>query len=150
MYGLGSTWTDQQWLAQVVVFGALPRRARARLDPHGRVRRRGLLDRGRRLALTRRRARAIWVVFLPVLVAAPWAWSIRAQMLALALYTSMLWLLATQGPAADEPRVRLALPLLVVWANVHGGVALGVLLVMLLGAYELVRSRGGPGSGASG
>jgi hypothetical protein len=28
-----------------------------------------------------------------------------------------------------------------VWANVHGSVALGALLVILLGAYELIRSR---------
>ena len=42
-------------------------------------------------------ARAFWVMFLPVLVAAPWAWSIRAQMLALPLYTALLWLLATQA-----------------------------------------------------
>ncbi len=46
-------------------------------------------------------ARAIWVMFLPVLVAAPWAWSIRAQMLALPLYTGLLWLLATEARQAD-------------------------------------------------
>ena len=86
-------------------------------------------------------ARAIWVMFLPVLVAAPWAWSIRAQMLALPLYTGLLWLLASEARRPTR-RVWLAFPLLVVWANVHGSVALGALLVMLLGAYELVRSRG--------
>ena len=86
-------------------------------------------------------ARAFWVMFLPVLVAAPWAWSIRAQMLALPLYTGLLWLLAAQARRPTR-RVWLALPLLVVWANMHGSVALGALLVMLLGAYELVRSRG--------
>ena len=32
--------------------------------------------------------------------------------------------------------------MLVIWANMHGSAALGALLVMLLGAYELVRSRG--------
>jgi hypothetical protein len=32
--------------------------------------------------------------------------------------------------------------LLVVWANVHGSVALGALLVMLLAALQLIRSRG--------
>ncbi|MGH3078610.1 MAG: hypothetical protein ACRDPZ_10540, partial [Gaiellaceae bacterium] len=57
------------------------------------------------------------------------------------LYTSMLWLLATQARRPTN-RVWLALPLLVVWANVHGSVALGALLVMLLGGYELVRNRG--------
>ncbi len=81
-------------------------------------------------------------MFLPVLVAAPWAWSIRAQMLALPLYTGLLWLLASQARAPSN-RIWLAFPLLVVWANVHGSVALGALLVMLLGAYELFRSRAG-------
>ena len=88
--------------------------------------------------------RAIWVLFLPVLMAAPWAWSIRAQMLALPLYTGLLWLLATEARRPTR-RVWLAFALLVVWANVHGSVALGALLVMLLGVYELVRSRGRSG-----
>src|SRR5262249_38920938 len=70
-----------------------------------------------------------------------WAWSIRAQMLALPLYTALLWLLATQA-RAPSMRIWLALPILVVWANIHGSVALGALLVVLLGAYQLVRSRG--------
>src|SRR5687768_11537030 len=86
-------------------------------------------------------ARAIWVMFLPVLVAAPWAWSIRAQMLALPLYTGLLWLLASEARNPTR-RIWLALPLLVVWANVHGSVALGALLLMLLGVYELIRNRG--------
>jgi hypothetical protein len=80
-------------------------------------------------------------MFLPVLMAAPWAWSIRAQMLALPLYTGLLWLLATHARSPSR-RVWLALPLLVVWAQIHGSVALGALLVMLLCAYELIRSRG--------
>jgi hypothetical protein len=41
--------------------------------------------------------------------------------------------------------VWLAFALLVVWANVHGSVALGALLVMMLGVFELVRSRGRSG-----
>jgi hypothetical protein len=88
--------------------------------------------------------RAIWVLLLPVLVAAPWAWSIRAQMLALPLYTGLLWLLAAEARRPTR-RVWIAFGLLVVWANVHGSVSLGALLVMLLGVYELVRSRGRSG-----
>ncbi|MGH3079118.1 MAG: hypothetical protein ACRDPZ_13180, partial [Gaiellaceae bacterium] len=142
VYGLGSTWTDQQWLAQILVFGAHS------LGGHALV---SILTAASVVAAFSIAAaasrslgagpRAIWVMFLPVLVAAPWAWSVRAQMLALALYTSMLWLLATQARRPTN-RVWLALPLLVVWANVHGSVALGALLVMLFGGYELVRSRG--------
>ena len=85
--------------------------------------------------------RAIWLLFLPVLISAAIGWTIRAQMLALPLYTGLLWLLATEARSPTR-RVWLAFPLLVIWANVHGSVVLGALLVMLLGAYELIRSRG--------
>jgi hypothetical protein len=41
--------------------------------------------------------------------------------------------------------VWLAFPLLVIWANVHGSVSLGALLLVLLGVFELVKRRGRPG-----
>ena len=62
-------------------------------------------------------------------------------MLTLPLYTGLLWLLATEARHPTR-RVWLALPVLVLWGNMHGSAALGALLVMLLGAYELVCSRG--------
>ena len=142
VYGLGSTWTDQQWLAQLAVYGAHS------LGGHALV---SILTAASvvvafSIAAAASRtlgagARAIWVMFLPVLLAAPWAWSVRAQMLALSLFTGLLWLLATQARRPTN-HVWIALALLVVWANVHGSAALGAMLVMLLGAYELVRSRG--------
>ena len=142
VYGLGATWTDQQWLAQVFMYGVYSLGGFALLSIATCVSVVGAFS----IAAAAARslgagARAFWVMFLPVLVAAPWAWSIRAQMLALPLYTGLLWLLATQARRPTR-RVWLAFPLLVVWANVHGSVALGALLVMLLGGYELVRSRG--------
>ena len=143
VYGLGATWTDQQWLAQVFMYAVYSLGGFALLSIATCVSVVGAFS----IAAAAARslgagARAFWVMFLPVLVAAPWGWSIRAQMLALPLYTSLLWLLATQARHPSR-RVWLAFPLLVVWANVHGSVALGALLVMLLGGYELVRSRGG-------
>ena len=142
VYGLGATWTDQQWLAQVFMYGVYSLGGFALLSIATCVFVVGAFS----IAAAAARslgagARAFWVVFLPVLVAAPWGWSIRAQMLALPLYTSLLWLLASQARQPTR-RVWLVLPLLVVWANVHGSVALGALLVVLLGGYELVRSRG--------
>jgi hypothetical protein len=53
----------------------------------------------------------------------------------------LLWLLATQARSPSR-RVWLALPLLVVWGNVHGSAALGALLVVLLGVIVLASSRG--------
>ncbi len=142
VYGLGATWTDQQWLAQVFMYGVYSLGGFALLSLATCL----FVVSAFSIAAAAARqlgagARAIWVMFLPVLVAAPWAWSIRAQMLALPLYTALLWLLASQARTPTR-RIWLAIPLLVVWANVHGSVALGALLVMLLGAYELIRSRG--------
>ena len=143
VYGFGNTWTDQQWLAQVVIYGVFDLGGHALLSIVTAT----LVVTAFSIAAAAARSlgagpRAIWVLFLPVLMAAPWAWSIRAQMLALPLYTGMLWLLASEARRPTR-RVWLAVALLVVWANVHGSVALGALLVMLLGVYELVRSRGG-------
>ena len=80
-------------------------------------------------------------MFLPVLVAAPWALvDPRADARAPALHRPAL-AARVRGAQADDDVIWLALPLLVVWANVHGSVALGALLVMLL-----ARVRAGPQS----
>jgi len=142
VYGLGATWTDQQWLAQIFMYGIHSLGGFALLSIAACL---FVVSAFSIAAVAARQlgagARAIGGMFLPVLVAAPWAWSIRAQMLALPLYTGLLWLLASEVRRPTR-RIWLALPLLVVWANVHGSVALGALLVMLLGAYELVARRG--------
>ena len=98
VYGLGATWTDQQWLAQVFMYGVHSLGGFALLSIAAAT----FVVTAFGLATAAARSlgagpRAIWVMFLPVLVAAPWAWSIRAQMLALPLYTGLLWLLATQA-----------------------------------------------------
>jgi hypothetical protein len=142
VYGLGTTWTDQQWGAQVFMYGiySLGGSHCSRSQParSWSVRSRSHAAASRSLGAG---ARAIWLLFLPVLISAALGWSIRAQMLTLPLYTGLLWLLATQARRPTN-RVWIALPILVVWANMHGSSALGAMLVMLLGLYELVRSRG--------
>ncbi len=145
VYGSGNTWTDQQWLAQLVIYGVFSLGGHALLS----IVTAALVVTAFSIAAAAARSlgagpRAIWVLFLPVLMAAPWGWSIRAQMLALPLFTGLLWLLASEARRPTR-RVWLAFALLVVWANVHGSVALGALLVMLLGVLELVRSRGRSG-----
>ena len=142
VYGLGSTWTDQQWFAQVFMYGLHAFGGFALLSLVACAFVVGAFT----LAAAASRslgagARAIWLLFLPVLISAALGWSIRAQMLTLPLYTGLLWLLATQARRPSR-YVWLAFPILVVWANMHGSAALGVLLVMLLGAYELLKSRG--------
>jgi hypothetical protein len=142
VYGLGATWTDQQWLAQVFMYGAHSLGGFALLSIVACA----FVVSAFGLAAAASRSlgagpRAIWLLFLPVLISAALGWSIRAQMLTLPLYTGLLWLLATQARRPTR-LVWIALPMLVVWANMHGSAALGALLVMLLGAYELVRTRG--------
>ena len=142
LYGLGSTWTDQQWGAQVFMYGVYSLGGFALLSIMACVFVVGAFT----LAAAASRAlgagpRAIWLLFLPVLISAALGWSIRAQMLTLPLYTGLLWLLATQARRPTN-LVWISLPMLVVWGNLHGSAALGAMLVMLLGAYELVRTRG--------
>jgi hypothetical protein len=142
VYGLGSTWTDQQWLAQVFMYGVQDFGGFALLSIVACAFVVGAFV----LAAAASRslgagARAIWLLFLPVLISAALGWSIRAQMLTLPLFTGLLWLLATQARRPSR-HVWLAFPILLLWGNMHGSAALGVLLVMLLGAYELLRTRG--------
>jgi hypothetical protein len=85
--------------------------------------------------------RAIVLVFFPVLLAAPWAWTIRAQVFVLPLYTGLVWLLASEARRPSR-RAFLAIPILVVWANLHGSAALGASLTVLLAVTDLVASRG--------
>ncbi|MFO7573113.1 MAG: hypothetical protein R6W48_11035 [Gaiellaceae bacterium] len=143
VYGDGSTWTAQQWLAHLFFYGTHALGGHALLAVAAGVVVVGAFS----IAAAGARSlgagpRAIWVLLLPVLMAAPWAWSIRAQMLALPLYAALVWLLASQARAPSH-RIWVAAPLLLVWAQVHGSVVLGALLVMLLGTVELVRSGGG-------
>ena len=140
--GAGRTWTDQQWGAQLLAYGAY------RIDGHAAL---ALVTAAFVLAAfvlaavgARRLGagpRAIVLVFFPVILAAPWAWTIRAQVFVLPLFTALVWLLASEARSPSR-KVYLAIPLLVVWANLHGSVALGALLTMLLAAIELVASRG--------
>ena len=142
MYGHGRVWTDQQWGAQFALYGLYVLGGHPLLGVADAV----VVVTAFGLAMFGARAlgggpRAIWALWLPVLLAAPWAWTIRAQLLSLPLYTGLLWLLAAEARRPTR-RVYLAFPILVVWANVHGSVALGAMLTMLLGAIELVVRRG--------
>jgi hypothetical protein len=142
IYGMGQTWTDQQWGAQLFIYGVYSLGGFALLSIMACVFVVGAFS----LAAAASRSlgagpRAIWLLFLPVLVTAALGWSIRAQMLTLPLYAGLLWLLAAQARRPTN-LVWISLPMLVVWGNLHGSAALGALLVVLLGAYELVRARG--------
>lgn len=140
--GEGRTWTDQQWAAQLLAFGthALGGAPLLAVAACLSVTAAFVLAAAGARSLGAD-ARAIAILLFPVLLAAPWAWTIRAQVFALPLFTGLLWLLAAEARRPSS-RVYFALPLLVVWANVHGSAALGAALVITLAVVELVSSRG--------
>ena len=130
---LGVQWVDQQWLAQslfyglhvlggiklVLLFHAIALVGTAALG----------LQAARSLGASRR---SVWLGAAICLPLAPWALQMRSQTLAVPLFVALLWLLASDS-RKPSGRVLLALPLLVLWANLHGTVVLGVALVCLRG-----------------
>lgn len=144
----GRRWIDQQWLAQWVLHGAW------RL---GGLRGLGLLHAmtvlgayALALAGARRRGAAPGTTaMIGALGAIPYllvAGNIRPQGFALVLWAAVLWLTASHDRQRTG-RVLWTLPLLVLWANLHGSVVLGVGLVVLVGLLELVAlARGCAGS----
>ncbi len=143
--GFGREWTNQQWGAHVLAYATHGLGGHALL---ALVTAAFVVSAFAIAAVGARRLgagpRAVFLVFFPVILAAPWAWAVRAQMFALPLFTGLVWLLASEARSPSR-RVYLAFPILVVWGNLHGSAALAALLTMLLGAIELVASRGRSG-----
>jgi hypothetical protein len=140
--GAGRTWTDQQWLAQVAFYAA-----------HELAGLRAVILLGITLVLlalalvtaTARTSgassRATFLIGFLAVLAGPWGWTLRAQTTALPLYAGTLWLLVDASRRGVRRRTMLVLPILILWANLHGSVVLGALLVVLLGLVEMVRAR---------
>ena len=140
--GDGATWTDQQWLAQVIVYAAheLAGLRAVVLLAVALV----LVALGLALGTARTNgasARSTFLLGALATVAGPWGWTIRAQTLALPLFAATVWLLTDASRRGARPRTLLVLPLLVLWANVHGSVVLGALLAIAFGATEIARTR---------
>ena len=135
----GARWVDQQWLAQVVFYelahlGGI----QAAVVLHVL-----LLAGAFAIAVAAARWRGaspatLLGVGLACVFLAPWAWQLRAQSFAYPLFAATLWLVSADSRAPSR-RVLLVLPLLAVWANLHGSVVLGAGMVALRGltiAYE--------------
>ena len=141
--GAGATWTDQQWLAQVVFYGAhalAGMRAVVVLDILLVLLALALAAGAARSAGAS--SRSTFLIGLLAVLAGPWGWTIRAQSTALPFFAGLLWLLVDGYRRGPRRTTLAALPLLVVWANLHGSVVLGAALTMLLAVAALVRSRG--------
>src|SRR4051794_28437069 len=136
----GRTWVDQQWLAQFVLY-ELERLGGLQLVllVHAALATLGL---GLAAMLARRlggSARSVTWVALPGLVAVwPGAAIMRPQSFAYPLFVGVLWLLLDDLHRQSR-RVYFVLPLLVLWANLHGSVIVGSALVS---GYALVELTG--------
>jgi hypothetical protein len=135
----GEPWIDQQWLAQLTYYGlAALGGLKAVLLGH-------LLVLGATFVGILRAARAqgasaaaAALTAVPTLFIAPWALQLRPQTLALPLFVALLALLLADARRPSR-QVFLVLPLLVLWANVHGTVLLGAAIVALYAATRLLQ-----------
>lgn len=154
VWSQGEQWVDQQWAAQVLSYGV-----------HAAIGIKGLLlvnaglivasyalalGVARAVGASGRSAALVGVAAIPALVPHT---AVRAQTLAYPLFVALLGLLIFDARRGSSRRVLLALPILVVWANVHGSVLLGAALVTLFAGVEAVlrlRGRGRTGWGLVG
>jgi hypothetical protein len=130
----GEAWVDQQWLAQLGFYGlyllgglALVVVAHAALTGGAYL---AAIAAGRRLGGSPR-------AVLFTLPACFWllifgSWQARTQSFAYLPFVALLYLLVADA-RRPSPRVYLVLPLLALWANLHGSVVLGAALVLLRG-----------------
>ncbi len=137
----GRPWTDQQWGAQWLLYEVVS---------HGGVvtalglaigilaAALGLAGLASRTLGGSSRSTAL-ALMLPV-IAAPWMAQLRTQTLALIPFVAVYSLLAFDARRPSR-RVLFVLPLLAVWANLHGSVILAAGLVVLHGLWLAVRGR---------
>ena len=135
----GRTWIDQQWLGQLMYYGFYAIggiRAVLALNALGLAAGTGVaVVAARRLGGS---ARSVtWLALLSFVVIAWSTWTVRVQALVFVLFAAMLWLLAADSRRPSR-RVFLTLPLLVLWANIHGTAFLGAGLIALRGAAMLL------------
>jgi hypothetical protein len=144
----GRRWTDQQWLAQLALYG-LWRLGGIKLAllVHALLVTSGIV--GAALIARTRGASALSVtwVAIPVLIAYyPVASVMRPQSFAFPLFAATLWLILADARKPSR-RVFATLPLLVLWTNLHGSVLLGAMLVSLAGLVAMIQQRRPSGHG---
>jgi hypothetical protein len=135
----GRTWVDQQWLGQILFYGAYALGGlRAAIALHVAA-----VGTAFVLALTAARrlggsTRSVtWLAVLGMLPIAWSSWTLRVQSLVFPLFVALLWLLAADSRRPSR-RVLLALPLVAVWANLHGTAFVAAGLVALRGGTILL------------
>ena len=142
-------WVDQQWLGQLFLY-RLASLGNLRLVMLVHV---GLLAGAMAAALIAARwrggsPRSVGLVAAPALVVILMSAQMRVQSIAYPLFVAVAWLLIADARASSR-RVLLVLPILVLWANVHGSVVLGALLTTVAGLLlvaRTLRTRAGAGN----
>lgn len=141
VWTLGQPWIDQQWLGQLAFYGVFAL---------GGVALVGFLHAlltGSAYGVAVLAARRLGGSGRSVLFLLPgclWllifgSWQARTQTFAYLPFVALVWLLAADSRRPSN-RVFVALPLLALWANLHGSVALAAALVALRGLTELRRA----------
>jgi hypothetical protein len=137
----GARWIDQQWLAHLTLY-ELAALGGLRLALAA-----GLVFTFLPLVLgaifarkAGASARSVALVALLPLCIAPWLLQLRTQTLVLPIFVAVYGLLAADSRRPSR-RVWLVVPLLVLWANLHGSVVLGAALVCCHGLLLARRHR---------
>jgi hypothetical protein len=138
----GRRWVDQQWLAQLALYG-LWRLGGVKLAllVHALLVMSGLVGAALIARSNGATPRSVTWIAIPVLIVYyPVASVMRPQTFAFPLFAATLWLVLADARHPSR-RIFLTLPLLVLWANLHGSVVLGALLVSLGGLVPMVARR---------
>jgi hypothetical protein len=129
--GAGRPWIDQQWLAHVFMYDLWRVGGDAAVGASSAAA--FALAFGMLAVLLMRRGAAPVGALLALggaLVQCLLFAETRAQSYAYPLFVGLLWIVLTQSDRTWLRRAALTLPLLVLWANVHGSVLLGVAMVV--------------------
>jgi hypothetical protein len=139
LWTLGRPWIDQQWGAHLALY---------ELAAHGGLRAAlgaGVACVGAALVVVAVASRKLGasqrstaLALMVPIVAAPWLVQLRSQSFGLVLFAGVYALLACDARRPGK-RVLWVLPLLVLWANLHGSVALGAGLSLLYGLFAARR-----------
>ena len=141
VFAHGRRWTDQQWLAQLALYGLWRLGGmKLALFVHALLVTSGLAGAALYARTRGATARSVTWIAIPVLIAYyPVASVMRPQSFAFPLFAAVLWLVLDDARQPSR-RVFWTLPLLVLWTNLHGSVVLGAMLVSLDGLVGMVRA----------
>jgi hypothetical protein len=141
----GREWVDQQWLAQLLFYGLYALGGiKLALFAH-MVSAAGAFILA--VVVSRRRGastRSVCWIAVPTYFLLTWgSWNARAQSFAVLFFVLLVALLISDARSPSR-RVFLVVPLLILWANIHGTAVTGALLVALWGITYAIERRKRP------